>query len=73
MRADKDRAFLGCNSCRVVFHASCSKPCFLWTWVQENIVKLNKFNFDDNVKHGVWFVKFYAPQTWIDGSKTRQS
>eukprot|EP00439_Symbiodinium_sp_Y106_P027097 s2807_g3.t1 len=27
----------------------------------DNIVKLNKFNFDHNVKNGVWFVKFYAP------------
>ncbi|CAJ1424723.1 unnamed protein product [Effrenium voratum] len=35
-----------------------------WEGVQadkENIVKLTKFNFDDNVKRGVWFVKFYAP------------
>eukprot|EP00930_Biecheleria_cincta_P100024 TRINITY_DN91627_c0_g1_i1.p1 TRINITY_DN91627_c0_g1~~TRINITY_DN91627_c0_g1_i1.p1 ORF type:complete len:224 (-),score=49.95 TRINITY_DN91627_c0_g1_i1:86-757(-) len=28
---------------------------------KDNIVKLTKFNFDDNVKHGSWFVKFYAP------------
>eukprot|EP00435_Cladocopium_sp_Y103_P027068 s1325_g6.t1 len=28
---------------------------------KENIVKLTKFNFDDNVKRGAWFVKFYAP------------
>lgn len=28
---------------------------------KDNIVKLNKFNFDHNVKNGVWFVKFYAP------------
>ena len=29
--------------------------------MQDNIVKLTKFNFDDNVKRGAWFVKFYAP------------
>mmetsp|Transcript_86958 Transcript_86958/g.246527 ORF Transcript_86958/g.246527 Transcript_86958/m.246527 type:complete len:224 (-) Transcript_86958:61-732(-) len=28
---------------------------------QSNIVKLTKFNFDENVQHGAWFVKFYAP------------
>lgn len=28
---------------------------------KDNIVKLNKFNFDNNVKRGTWFVKFYAP------------
>eukprot|EP00931_Biecheleriopsis_adriatica_P036824 TRINITY_DN21169_c0_g1_i1.p1 TRINITY_DN21169_c0_g1~~TRINITY_DN21169_c0_g1_i1.p1 ORF type:complete len:223 (-),score=57.08 TRINITY_DN21169_c0_g1_i1:76-744(-) len=28
---------------------------------KDNIVKLTKFNFDDNVKRGSWFVKFYAP------------
>mmetsp|Transcript_106250 Transcript_106250/g.343301 ORF Transcript_106250/g.343301 Transcript_106250/m.343301 type:complete len:233 (+) Transcript_106250:110-808(+) len=26
-----------------------------------NVVKLNKFNFGENVKTGAWFVKFYAP------------
>eukprot|EP00930_Biecheleria_cincta_P059847 TRINITY_DN45568_c0_g1_i1.p1 TRINITY_DN45568_c0_g1~~TRINITY_DN45568_c0_g1_i1.p1 ORF type:complete len:221 (-),score=50.32 TRINITY_DN45568_c0_g1_i1:54-716(-) len=28
---------------------------------KDNIVKFTKFNFDDNVKRGAWFVKFYAP------------
>jgi len=28
---------------------------------KDNIVKLNKYNFDQNVKHGKWFVKFFAP------------
>eukprot|EP00811_Abedinium_folium_P007540 NODE_16960_length_968_cov_4.971463.p1 GENE.NODE_16960_length_968_cov_4.971463~~NODE_16960_length_968_cov_4.971463.p1 ORF type:complete len:228 (+),score=65.64 NODE_16960_length_968_cov_4.971463:89-772(+) len=26
-----------------------------------NVVKLTKFNFEDNTRDGVWFVKFYAP------------
>mmetsp|Transcript_116009 Transcript_116009/g.205384 ORF Transcript_116009/g.205384 Transcript_116009/m.205384 type:complete len:229 (+) Transcript_116009:47-733(+) len=28
---------------------------------KDNIVKLTKFNFDNNVERGAWFVKFYAP------------
>ncbi|CAK9067042.1 unnamed protein product [Durusdinium trenchii] len=28
---------------------------------KDNIVKLTKFNFDENVKRGTWMVKFYAP------------
>mmetsp|Transcript_23833 Transcript_23833/g.74956 ORF Transcript_23833/g.74956 Transcript_23833/m.74956 type:complete len:226 (-) Transcript_23833:87-764(-) len=28
---------------------------------KENVVKLTKFNFENNVRHGDWFVKFYAP------------
>jgi len=28
---------------------------------KDNIVKLTKFNFENNVKRGAWFVKFYAP------------
>eukprot|EP00913_Durusdinium_trenchii_P012423 g11663.t1 len=28
---------------------------------EDNIVKLTKFNFDENVKRGTWMVKFYAP------------
>lgn len=27
----------------------------------DNVVRLNKYNFDHNVRHGSWFVKFYAP------------
>ena len=38
-------------------------PACLMQFLEENIVKLNKFNFDDNVKHGVWFVKFYASRS----------
>lgn len=28
---------------------------------KDNIAKLTKFNFENNVKKGSWFVKFYAP------------
>eukprot|EP00418_Pyrodinium_bahamense_P072102 CAMPEP_0179099058 /NCGR_PEP_ID=MMETSP0796-20121207/45680_1 /TAXON_ID=73915 /ORGANISM="Pyrodinium bahamense, Strain pbaha01" /LENGTH=217 /DNA_ID=CAMNT_0020796849 /DNA_START=63 /DNA_END=716 /DNA_ORIENTATION=- len=28
---------------------------------KDNIAKLTKFNFESNVRHGIWFVKFYAP------------
>mmetsp|Transcript_50359 Transcript_50359/g.155685 ORF Transcript_50359/g.155685 Transcript_50359/m.155685 type:complete len:224 (+) Transcript_50359:52-723(+) len=28
---------------------------------KDNIVKLTKFNFENNVRRGAWFVKFYAP------------
>mmetsp|Transcript_29781 Transcript_29781/g.68584 ORF Transcript_29781/g.68584 Transcript_29781/m.68584 type:complete len:219 (-) Transcript_29781:99-755(-) len=28
---------------------------------KDNIVQLTKFNFEDNVRNGAWFVKFYVP------------
>mmetsp|Transcript_124807 Transcript_124807/g.364525 ORF Transcript_124807/g.364525 Transcript_124807/m.364525 type:complete len:224 (+) Transcript_124807:92-763(+) len=28
---------------------------------KDNIVKLTKYNFENNVRRGAWFVKFYAP------------
>lgn len=28
---------------------------------KDNIAKLTKFNFENNVRKGTWFVKFYAP------------
>merc|ERR550514_935243 len=27
----------------------------------QNVVRLNRYNFEDNIKNGKWFVKFFAP------------
>jgi len=42
----------------ILLAAACIGPALS---ERTNIVKLNKFNFGDNVKNGAWFVKFYAP------------
>jgi len=48
--------------CVAVCAALVLSACFAPSAAEkENIVRLNKYNFHDNVKRGKWFVKFYAP------------